>query len=418
MLRAVLQASGDDQLQAVGLAPGAWSSRLRHVVLLAAALHDLGKANDHFQESVRRMRTQAQGLRHEWVTYWILENSGLRDWVWGSLESRLDRAVVLWAISGHHPRHDRPTPPKPVRGGGSKCAVLLQHRDCREALAWIGRVFDLGEPPALEDVWIDLTASAPANAFSIINRSFIQHKLVWEGLAATDRLFAAVCKACLLGVDVAGSAVVRDLQGSKAKAAWIRRALRTSPNAKNIESLVRQRLNGQPERPFQGQVAQEEGRVILVCAGCGTGKTAAAYLRAARQWPGKRVYFCYPTTGTATEGFRGYLFNPETRLSKFGARLFHSREETDLEMILHADDEEDPSEELRRREGLLAWSTPIVSCTVDTVLSLLQNQRRALFAWPALAQSAFVFDEIHSYDAKLFAHCSVSLRPRTVYRFC
>jgi CRISPR-associated endonuclease/helicase Cas3 len=44
----------------------------------------------------------------------------------------------------------------------------------------------------------------------------------------------------------------------------------------------------------------------------------------------------------------------------------------------------------------------VVSCTVDTVLGLVQNTRRGLFAWPALAQSAFVFDEIHAYDDRLF----------------
>jgi CRISPR-associated endonuclease/helicase Cas3 len=36
------------------------------------------------------------------------------------------------------------------------------------------------------------------------------------------------------------------------------------------------------------------------------------------------------------------------------------------------------------------------------VLGLVQNNKRGLFAWPALAQSAFVFDEIHAYDDRLF----------------
>src|SRR5206468_4565028 len=55
-----------------------------------------------------------------------------------------------------------------------------------------------------------------------------------------------------------------------------------------------------------------------------------------------------------------------------------------------------------RLESLESWSTPIVACTVDTVLGLVQNNRRGLFAWPALVQSAFVFDEIHAYDNRLF----------------
>ena len=53
-------------------------------------------------------------------------------------------------------------------------------------------------------------------------------------------------------------------------------------------------------------------------------------------------------------------------------------------------------------QSLEAWATPVVACTVDTVLGIVQNNKRGLYAWPALAQSAFVFDEIHAYDDRLF----------------
>jgi CRISPR-associated endonuclease/helicase Cas3 len=55
-----------------------------------------------------------------------------------------------------------------------------------------------------------------------------------------------------------------------------------------------------------------------------------------------------------------------------------------------------------RLESLEAWSPPLVICTVDAVLGLMQNNRRGVFSLPAFARSAFVFDEIHSYDTKLF----------------
>jgi CRISPR-associated endonuclease/helicase Cas3 len=145
--------------------------------------------------------------------------------------------------------------------------------------------------------------------------------------------------------------------------------------------------------------------VTLVTAGCGCGKTVAAWLWAARQCPGQRVFFSYPTTGTATEGFRGYLFDQETHQSKLGAELFHSRAQVDFEVILDVNEEDKAAsieEEQLRIYSLKAWSTPIVCCTVDTVLGIMQNHRRGLYAWPALAQSAFVFDEIHAYDDKLF----------------
>src|SRR5690349_9770009 len=65
----VLDATGDDQLLALELDPAHYRERFRRIVLLAAAIHDLGKANDHFQGMIygrRDVRVNPQGLRHEW----------------------------------------------------------------------------------------------------------------------------------------------------------------------------------------------------------------------------------------------------------------------------------------------------------------------------------------------------------------
>ena len=64
--------------------------------------------------------------------------------------------------------------------------------------------------------------------------------------------------------------------------------------------------------------------------------------------------------------------------------------------------DESNDEGLVRIQSLEAWSTPVVNCTADVVLGLVQNHRRGLYAFPALAGSAFVFDEIHAYDDRLF----------------
>src|SRR5690606_35303436 len=75
-----------------------------------------------------------------------------------------------------------------------------------------------------------------------------------------------------------------------------------------------------------------------------------------------------------------------------------------VEIILTSEDEtqDNTTDEAIRIESLDAWTTPIVACTVDTVLGLIQNNKRGVFAWPALSQAAFVFDEIHAYDDRLF----------------
>src|SRR6185369_9126823 len=105
--------------------------------------------------------------------------------------------------------------------------------------------------------------------------------------------------------------------------------------------------------------------------------------------------------GTATEGFGDYLLSAE---EEFDARLFHGRAAVDLDVILgvKSADESGSGDAFTRIESLDAWSTPIVACTVDRVLGLIQNNRRGLYGWPALAGASFVFDEIHAYDDKLF----------------
>src|SRR5262245_32374989 len=67
-------------------------------------------------------------------------------------------------------------------------------------------------------------------------------------------------------------------------------------------------------RPFQTAVAESSSELTLAQAGCGSGKSLAAYLWA-RKWCERltaegrtnfRLFFCLPTTGTTTEHFKDY----------------------------------------------------------------------------------------------------------------
>src|SRR4029077_19764152 len=106
------------------------------------------------------------------------------------------------------------------------------------------------------------------------------------------------------------------------------------PKPGELQSVVAERSKTFIERNedrerFQSAVAHSQTAVTSVKAGCGSGKTLAAYMWAAKNHPTRRLYFCYPTTGTATEGFKDYLLQPEVK-----ADLFHSRREVDFEIIL------------------------------------------------------------------------------------
>ena len=77
----VITATGEQQLKACDLEPQVWLARLRSVGLLAAALHDMGKANNHFQRMIANPgKRQMQGLRHEWVMYWLAQQSPWKQW--------------------------------------------------------------------------------------------------------------------------------------------------------------------------------------------------------------------------------------------------------------------------------------------------------------------------------------------------
>ena len=57
---------------------------------------------------------------------------------------------------------------------------------------------------------------------------------------------------------------------------------------------------------------------------------------------------------------------------------------------------------LMKQESLRSWGQQAIAATSDLVLGLMQNHRRGLFSFPVIVKSAIVFDEIHSYDAKMF----------------
>lgn len=397
----VLDSTACDQLLAFGLQPESWETRFRRIVRLAAALHDLGKANDHFQNMLKSK--ERQGLRHEWVTL-LMAQEYLRNWLLPAVEmNEIDWQIVLWVVSGHHPAYNRPSPPRLfVDGAGSEMQLLMGRDDFATCLKFIAEQFALGAPPPCSDQPLPLVGRE--NAFARIFHWYQEAKHVWDPIAEKDRdekRFVAAAKYCLVAADVAGSALPKEVKDKKRRSTWIKDAFAQRPTRGRIEKIVNLRLGKDSLRPFQKQVAESTASVTLARAGCGSGKTLAGFHWAATRHPTKRLYFCYPTTGTATEGYRDYLHNPE---EDFDTDLFHGRAAVDLEIILNTrvDDERPDADAVARIESLDTWSTPIVSCTVDTVLGVIQTNRRGLYAWPALAGAAFIFDEIHAYDDKLF----------------
>ncbi len=382
----LLDETADTQLSAIGLPGTVWKERFCRAVLLAAFCHDLGKANDQFQSMVRHSREQKQAIRHEALSLLIIQETPLREWLSATLEEPEELSFLLWAAAGHHRKFP---PDEPAAGTGVRLSLFLEHADFRRTLSVGAKWLGLNAPPDLANLTWQLTGStSPHRRLMKAKR---KAAAFWASCNADKRRFLAAVKACLIAADVAGSALPKE--GEKISG-WIRRALDQKPTSDHLQKIIDERLQGMPLRPFQEALGRTTTRVVLAQAGCGSGKTLGAYVWASQRAPGKRLFFSYPTTGTATEGFRDYLIDPT-----LNTQLVHSRAAVDLE-LLGVDDEGDQANPLAALE---AWSTSITSCTVDTVLGLTQNQRRGLYAWPAFVDAAFVFDEIHAYDERLFS---------------
>ena len=360
-----------------------WGQALRWV----AWLHDLGKANDHFQRMVRERRFQ-QGARHETLGL-VAAHDLLWDWLstgWGAAPAWFSAAVFA-AVSGHHLKF-----PDTKKRRGMELLLLGAHTDFKEVLLLGANRLGLPSPPSLPDHAFSLDSFDGVNA----RAAAIRRRLDTEELR-DQRLFVASLKATLLCADTAGSAVPAGMPLGP----WLRERLSASLTREGLEDVVRQRLQGRAPHPFQETVRRAESATVLLTAGCGSGKTAAAYLWAAERARGRRLFVCYPTTATASEGFAGYFQDPD-----FEAVLIHSRSRVDYRLLDNMPEPTRSERELRalQLEAIETWPIPAAVCTAHTVLGLLQNVRRGLYAWPAIARAVFVFDEVHAYSPKLFQH--------------
>ncbi len=378
-----------DEMLDIHRLPGMrWRTLFRAALLRAAGIHDIGKANDQFQSLVRGTHT-VQALRHEAVALAILGAFPQLDgWLFAGLDPQI-RLATLRSVAGHHLKFDLKDSFQPRATGSALMHVYAAHPDFHRSLKTLGELIGASAPPPpLPDLQVPLwkrVSAVPDPA---------QASEWWDTADGELRRFSAALAAMLIAADVAASAAGKN--GERATV-WVPQALRTGGTQAEFTQAGQQRLAGRPLRPFQQAVASASADAILATAGCGTGKTTAAWLWAANRVPGKKLFFCYPTTGTATEGFFNYPW-PELGGE---AGLLHSRAGLDVQQML-CNGDDDVLDIPKKLDALTAWGAKTIVCTVDTVLGLIQNYRSGLFGYPAFAGAGFVFDEIHLYDRKLF----------------
>ena len=418
-------------------------SDLRKLVLAGAVLHDLGKANSIFQGKLLPRReefpkipwNQRQPLRHEGLSALIVAgyvkpaeefSDQLATELLGECENpERARWMLTWLVGGHHLQmhhaEDDSAGLVRISGIGSDC--IRFHGDLLEK-EW-QRVFVdvLPKAASVPDFVIPTDiGDGDDHHVALVDNFAWESEEQAESLSPEDVRLLAFAKAILIAADVAGSALWdgRGHEITRLKEG-VRESLRNRYRQEDLESIVRARLKVTGENadyetrlyPFQRRVREARRSRVVLEAACGGGKTIAAY-EWARQHAdaGRKLIVCYPTTGTAAAGFDDYLFAQD----EMERGLISSRANVDIRRMLAnepaAADGEDRElrhpnrdqdlENLMKQESLQAWGQQAIAATADFVLGLMQNHRRGLFSFPAILKSAIVFDEIHSYDAKMF----------------
>lgn len=388
--RVLADARAKASLAALGF-PLDLEPRVRRILLLAAFMHDLGKCSEHFQELVRG-KPKTQLIRHEAISLWLCwPGQSLAAWLRPAVESDVDFVIAVIAAAAHHRKFwDNAFAPD---GNGGEVKLLCAHSDFQHTLRFACKLFDLDVPPIKNDIVLEDSVFASAPPRKLFQKWHMESDELFSTNTKARKLLALV-KVLLICADVAGSAIPK----AGADLEWLKEQFRDEDLHNELNHVIEQRLEGRARRPFQVLVGSSRAPMTLVKAGCGTGKTVAAFAWAAEQHSRRRLWLTYPTTGTATEGFRDYV-DP----SALHGKLIHGRAEIDIELFgLRDKREDDGQRDVARLGAIRDWGLDVVTCTVDTVLGLVQNNRRGVYAWPNIAQGAVVFDEIHAYDDKLF----------------
>ncbi|RFP60177.1 MAG: CRISPR-associated helicase Cas3' [Limnothrix sp. CACIAM 69d] len=374
---------------------------VRSTARLAAYIHDWGKANHHFQGVVRQKMVGAspqrnplkypQLLRHEIVS--ILLAWKFRDWL---QQSDGDFLVALAAAGGHHLKLGGNQGKKTnnvgevrTETGDDRLFLYPLHHDFKGLLKF--GTSELGLPKQIK------FASKPESVWvlsDIENRRLEIYKQALESWEP-NIVLNAVVKSLLVAGDSIGSAISStDLNLEH----WIIESIEKGLTEVDLDRVINVRLEGKALRDFQKSIGDISSQVGLVRAGCGTGKTVGAYNWAKRHAIGRKLFFCYPTTGTSTEGFIDYVQDEVESV------LMHSRAAIDLASTGEEREAGDNTENeaTLKLQSFEAWESQVIICTVDTVLGLMQCNRRPMYCFPAIANAAFIFDEVHCYDKGLF----------------
>lgn len=368
----------------------------RLAVLLgwAAWLHDLGKSNDQFQRYIVAVargepdlfNRHPMALRHETVSLWLACQEPIKTAL-ATFLGEGERLAVLSAVASHHSKPFDPVSRDAAAARVGDRDITVPGGDPEFAALFAAAPVPFGGFAG--DVSLRVR---PGDYFPVLKAYSDGRHARLEGGGAVARL-AGCLKSSLIAADVLGS-MADEMESGGRDPIPLKEAVRgwaaKSFTRRDLDDMVSRdvRSIGRYEtRPFQVACGASAARVTLMVQECAAGKTHAAHRWASRCAEGRRLFFCYPTRDTATSAY-------ESLPDRDVCHLVHG-----LAAPPGSDGQEAAQE---RAEAFNYWSRAHVVCTVDTVLGLLSQYRRSVALAPVLANAAFVFDEVHGYDSRLF----------------
>lgn len=392
----------------------------RRLVLLSVLTHDLGKANSEFQtmlwlkeEIYQKYQHDPKNLqgyldnlkfkqmcRHEWLSAGILQIPVYRDWLLGACFNNPTYAhYVTAAAAGHHLKTHRERDEKRMQE-----PLYIYFEALHENISSLCLQFGLPDFPKTNEpsrkTLQECEDLIEDYSFNTIKSDKLSYALKWctifaDSLGSTTPPKKYKQLSLLEFRDHIKQAIT---YLSKPPLPW---DVRTKIHQKEGDSKS---LTNPKE--FQNEAYRSDGDVIF-CVSCGGGKTSGIFLAA-----GGKDYIChqrlivtFPTTMTAAECRFSYGTDNDD--------LNTSRASVDAEILqeclLPPTPDEDPATEREDKQEaidalaiLRRQSSEVTYATVDQVLGLLTYSRKSVIWLPCIINSIIAFDEVHSYDTRMY----------------
>ena len=382
--------------------PEAERAKTEADVLLAVAIHDVGKAAEGFQSVLRGDQRDWQGKRHEVLSAALASSlRGVSD-------------ATLLAILTHH--KTIPSDGITVTDLGCLPSEQIFWRDGAPSDVWLEMARQwTGNERLFATEWCEICTALPTSLRSLTEAATLQLSALllerrWlnrsigktgqrSGVSFRDRYHASLVRGLTIAADHLGSA-----------------HRIPPPSAPVLLSFAV--LKG-TRRTFQKEIATTAGSALLR-APTGSGKTEAALFWAQRnQVANGRLFYVLPYTASINAMYK--RLGPGSNDCEpgiFGADnvgLLHSRATAALYTMLEA--KGDQCSRLDRQQNANALSRlaremwfPIRICTPHQILRFILRGRGWETMLGEFPGACFIFDEIHAYDPRVVGLTLATLR--------